>query len=149
MSVLADFLGGITTDRLTRRFGPRIGRCSVGGISLLLASVLLIAGAAIDHAILGVALISLALAFSNFLLGASWGTCVDIAGRHAGVISACMNTAGQIGGFLSPIVTALIVKRYASWAAPLYLCGALYFVGALCWWFIEPRKPILSGEQYR
>jgi sugar phosphate permease len=143
-SVIADFLGGVTTDQLTRKFGLRIGRCGVGGVSLLLASVLLIAGTATDHAVLGVALISLALAFSNFLLGASWGTCVDIAGNHAGVVSACMNTAGQIGGFLSPIVTALFVDRYASWSAPLYLCGLLYFVGALCWWFIEPERPILT-----
>ncbi|HMX27661.1 MAG TPA: MFS transporter, partial [Blastocatellia bacterium] len=40
MSVLADLLGGITTDRLTKRFGLRIGRCGVGGVSLLLASIL-------------------------------------------------------------------------------------------------------------
>jgi ACS family glucarate transporter-like MFS transporter len=148
MSVLADFLGGITTDRMTKRYGLRIGRCGVGGVSLLLASVLLIAGTATDHAILGVVQISLALAFSNFLLGASWGACVDISGSHAGVASACMNTAGQVGGFLSPIVTALFVEQYGNWSAPLYLCGALYFVGALCWWFIDPSKPILSKPAY-
>jgi MFS transporter, ACS family, glucarate transporter len=144
LSVLADFLGGVTTDRLTKRYGLRIGRCAVGGISLLMASVLLIAGTASQNGLVAIGLISLALAFSNFLLGASWGTCVDIAGSHAGVIGACMNTAGQIGGFLSPIVTALFVERYLSWSAPLYLCGILYFLGALCWWFIEPRQPILE-----
>ncbi|MBL8169905.1 MAG: MFS transporter [Acidobacteria bacterium] len=142
MSVLADLLGGITTDRLTKRYGLRIGRCGVGGVSLLLASILLIAGTATEHAYLGVALISIALAFSNFLLGASWGTCVDIAGGHAGVVSACMNSAGQIGGFLSPIVTALFVEKYGSWSAPLYMCGLLYFLGALCWWLVDPRRPI-------
>ncbi|HKQ78374.1 MAG TPA: MFS transporter [Blastocatellia bacterium] len=142
MSVLADFLGGVTTDRMTGRFGLRIGRCGVGGVSLLLASVLLIAGTAIENSFAAVMLISFALAFSNFLLGASWGTCVDIAGSHAGVISACMNTAGQIGGFLSPIITAVFVERHGSWSAPLYLCGALYFIGALCWGLIDPRKPI-------
>lgn len=145
VSVLADFLGGITTDRLTKRFGLRVGRAGVGGASLFLASILLIAGAATNNAILGVALISLALGFSNFLLGASWGTCVDIAGGHAGVVSAFMNTAGQIGGFLSPIVAALIVERYASWSAPLYVCGLLYFAGALCWGLVDPRRPIELG----
>jgi MFS transporter, ACS family, glucarate transporter len=144
MSVLADFFGGITTDRLTRRFGLRIGRAGVGGVSLFLASVLLISGTAIDNDLLGIALISLGLAFSNFLLGASWGTCVDIAGSHAGVVSACMNTAGQVGGVLSPIVAARVFRRYASWSAPLYLCGIIYFFGALCWWFVDPRQPILK-----
>ncbi|MDX2032502.1 MAG: MFS transporter [Blastocatellia bacterium] len=142
LSVAADFLGGITTDRLTKQYGLRIGRAGVGGVSLLLASILLIAGTAVENAFLGVALISLALAFSNFLLGASWGTCVDLAGGNAGVVSGFMNTAGQIGGFLSPIVTALIVKHTASWSAPLYLCGLLYLAGALSWWLVDPRHPI-------
>ncbi len=144
MSVLADFLGGITTDRLTARFGLRIGRSGVGAVSLFMASVLLISGTAIENALAAVVLISFALAFSNFLLGASWGACVDMAGSRAGVISACMNTAGQVGGFLSPIITAIIVERYGSWSAPLYLCGALYFIGALCWKLVDPRKPIVS-----
>ena len=65
MSVAADFLGGITTDRLTKRYGLRIGRCGVGGVSLLLASMLLIVGTATGHALLGVALISLKVAFSS------------------------------------------------------------------------------------
>jgi len=144
MSVLADFLGGITTDLMTRRFGLRVGRCGVGAGSLLIASAFLTVGTATENSIVAIILISLALAFSNFLLGASWGACVDLAGSHAGVVSACMNTAGQIGGFLSPIVTALLVERFASWSAPLYLCGVLYLIGACCWYFIEPREPILS-----
>lgn len=146
MSAAADLFGGLTTDWVTKRFGLRVGRCGVGGVSLLFASVLLIAGTATAHNIAAVVLISLALASSNFLLGASWSACTDIAGDHAGVVSACMNTAGQVGGFLSPIVAALFVENYASWSAPLYVCGALYFLGALCWWLVEPRRPIVLQE---
>lgn len=143
LSVLADLLGGITTDRMTKRAGLRVGRCCVGGAALLVAGMLLIAGTAVENALLAAILISLASASSNFLLGASWGTCIDIAGNHAGTVSACMNTAGQVGGVLSPVVIALIVDRYANWNAPLYFSGALYLAGALCWLFIDPRKPIL------
>jgi sugar phosphate permease len=57
-----------------------------------------------------------------------------------------MNTAGQVGGFLSPIVAALFVERYASWSAPLYVCGALYLLGALCWWLVEPQRPIVIHD---
>ena len=142
MSAVADIFGGLTTDWATKRFGLRVGRCGVGGICYLFASVLLIIGTATQHNILAVILISLALASSNFLLGASWSACTDIAGDHAGTVSACMNTAGQIGGFLSPIVAALFVEKYGSWSAPLYVCGILYFFGALCWWLVDPRKPI-------
>lgn len=146
MSAAADLFGGLTTDWATKRFGLRVGRCGVGSICYLIASVLLIVGTATQHNITAVVLISLALASSNFLLGASWSACSDIAGDHAGTVSAFMNTAGQIGGFLSPIVAALFVENYGSWSAPLYVCGLLYFLGALSWWLVNPQRPIVMED---
>ena len=87
-------------------------------------------------------LIALAAASSNFLLGASWGACADMAGNHAATISAAMNTSGQIGGVLSPIAFALLTRTSASWAGPLYLTAALYIAGAACWYFVHPERPL-------
>ena len=42
LSAVADLLGGLTSDRLTRAFGLRVGRCGVGGASLLVAGAALI-----------------------------------------------------------------------------------------------------------
>jgi hypothetical protein len=54
-----------------------------------------------------------------------------------------MNTAGQLGAFLSPIVLAsFLVQGAEDWATPLYLTGALYLAGAVCWLFIDPTRPI-------
>lgn len=147
LSVLADLFGGLTTDWVTRRYGLKMGRCGVGGASLLLAGLFIMAGANTENAWLSALLISLAAASANFLLGACWGVCIDIAGSHAGVVSACMNTAGQVGGVLSPIILALVVENYSSWAAPLYFSGLLYLGGALCWLFIDPSRPILDEPQ--
>lgn len=144
LSVAADLAGGVTTDRVSRRWGLRAGRCGVGCLSLLAAGMFLIAGTATANPLLSAFLIACGGASANFLLGASWGTCIDIAGNHAGVVGACMNTAGQVGGFLSPIVIALIVSRYGSWDAPLYFSGALYLGGALCWLFINPSQPLFE-----
>ncbi len=144
LSVLADLFGGLTTDWVTRRYGLRLGRCGVGGASLLLAGLFIMVGASTENAWLSALLISFAAASGNFLLGACWGVCIDIAGSHAGVVSACMNTAGQVGGVLSPIILALVVENYSNWAAPLYFSGMLYLGGALCWLFIDPSRPILS-----
>ena len=58
-----------------------------------------------------------------FSLGASWAACIDIGGRHAGVVSAAMNTAGQIGAVISPILLAWVVDRFSDWSIPLYLMG--------------------------
>src|SRR5205814_6312556 len=88
--------------------------------------------------VLAAVLISLAAASSNFLLGAAWGTCIDIGGRHSGVLSAAMNTSGQVGAFVSPILVGYVVQHFANWNAPLYLTGGLYLLGALCWVWINP-----------
>jgi ACS family glucarate transporter-like MFS transporter len=43
-----------------------------------------------------------------FTLTPAWATAIDLGGRNSAVLSATMNTAGQIGGILSPIVLAYI-----------------------------------------
>jgi MFS family permease len=141
LSVPADLFGGILTDRLSRRFGLRLGRCLVGFGSLAAAGIFLFSGALARGAISAV-LIALAAASSNFLLGASWGACADIAGNRAATVSAAMNTSGQVGGALSPIVFAFLTRTSASWAAPLYLTAILYLAGAVCWYFVHPERPL-------
>ena len=69
-------------------------------------------------------------------------TCIDIGGRHAGVLSAAMNTSGQIGGILSPIVLAYIVEYFANWAWPLYVMAALYLMASISWLLIRPDLPL-------
>jgi MFS transporter, ACS family, glucarate transporter len=138
LSAVADVAGGLTTDRITRLKGLRWGRCGVGGVSLLIAGVSLIAGATVHHAIASALLIALAGASASFLLGSCWGVCQDIAGPNAGLVAGCMNTAGQIGAVLSPV----ILPYFKDPAVPLCIAGALYLFGAACWLFVDPQRMI-------
>ena len=142
LSVAADLLGGLTTDAVSRRHGLRWGRCGVGGGALAIAGFAILGSAASQNPLLSALLIAVAGASANFLLGASWGVCVDIAGRHAGVVTGCMNTAGQIGGTLSPIIVALAFNHFKTWSAPLILTGLLYLAGAACWAAVDPRDRV-------
>ena len=142
-SVLADLAGGIATDRLTRRFGLRVGRASVGAFSLVAAGLCIIAGTSAANPYSSALLIALEGAAANFLLPAAWGSCIDLGGPHAGTLSGAMNTAGQIGGFLSPMIVGVFVQWFGSWSAPLYLTAALYLVGAVCWAGIDPSRRTL------
>jgi ACS family glucarate transporter-like MFS transporter len=141
LSVPADLVGGILTDRLSSKFGLRPGRCLVGFGSLAAAGFFL-AGGALASGVLSAVLIALAAASANFLLGASWGACADIGGNQAATVGAAMNTFGQIGGVLSPIAFAVLTRSSVSWAAPLYVTAALYLAGAACWYFVHPERPL-------
>jgi ACS family glucarate transporter-like MFS transporter len=141
LSVPADLFGGLLTDHLSGRFGLRLGRCLVGFCSLAAAGVFLYGGALAQGWMSGV-LIGLAGASASFLLGASWSACSDIAGNHAATVGAAMNTSGQIGGILSPIAFAFLTRAGGSWAAPLYVTAGLYLLGAGCWYFVHPERPL-------
>lgn len=138
LSAVADVVGGVTTDRLARRYGLRAGRCGVGIASLAVAGAAVIAGATVRDPIAAALLIAVSGAAASFLLGACWGVCQDIAGPHAGLVSGCMNTAGQIGAVLSPIILPLFDDP----AVPLCMAGGLYLAGAACWVVVDPRRPI-------
>jgi MFS family permease len=142
LSVLADLTGGLTSDWAVRHFGPRWGRCGVGGLSLLVAGLSMLGASVVPDPLASALLIGVAGAAGNFLLGASWSTSVGVAGPHAGLVSACMNTAGQVGGFLSPIIAA----RFANWSHALALTAALYLFGALCWTLVDPRRNLFERE---
>ena len=142
LSAAADLLGGVATDRAARRLGLRLGRITIGGGALAAAGVFTIASAFVASPVAAAVLIALGGASSNFLLGAAWGTCLDIGGRRSGAVSAAMNTSGQVGSILSPILVAAVVRRFSQWSAPLYLAGVLFLLGALCWLWVDPTKPV-------
>jgi len=142
LSAAADLLGGVATDRAAQRFGLRLGRISIGGGALAAAGLFTIAGTFVASPAAAAVLIALGGASSNFLLGAAWGTCLDIGGRRSGAVSAAMNTSGQVGSILSPILVAAIVRWFSNWSAPLYLAGVLFLLGALCWIWVDPTTPV-------
>jgi MFS family permease len=120
----------------------RTGRCAVGGTALAAAGLFTLTATFAASPVGAAILIALGGASSNFLLGASWSTCIDIGRSRAGALSAAMNTSGQIGAILSPIMVALVVRHFASWSAPLYLTGALFLAGATCWLLVDPTRPV-------
>jgi MFS family permease len=146
LSVVADLTGGVATDGLAKRFGLRFGRASTGGGGYFLAGVAVIAAAVTDQAVLAAVLIAVAAASSMFTTPATWSTVIEIGGRHVAVVGAAMNTVGQAGGFLSPIIVGFSAQKFSNWAVPLYIMGGLYFISAVCWFIIDPRKKIIPAE---
>ena len=147
LSVFADIFGGLATDWLARRFGTRFGRCSIGFAGYAVAAVAMVIAAGSDQARTAAVLIAIAAAASMFTLAPSWASCIDIGEHRSGVLGAAMNTSGNIGGMLSPVVLAYLVRWFSNWAIPLYVLAGLYFIAAVCWLLIRPDRPISSLTQ--
>ena len=54
-----------------------------------------------------------------------------------------MNTSGQIGSVICPLIVIWLQQHY-DWNAPLYLIGGLFLVGAVSWGFINPHRKIFE-----
>ena len=84
-------------------------------------------------------------AFSNDLtLSACWAVCVDIGREYAGTVSGCMNTFGNLGGALSPLLVGVFLERFHSWQLAFYVASVTYLLGALLWLRIDPTEPVLD-----
>lgn len=143
LSVAGDLCGGVATDTATRLFGLRIGRTALGAAAYVVAGSAMLFAAVVAQPQFAAWLIAIALAASMFTLGAAWSTCMDIGGKHTGVVGAAMNTSGQIGSIISPLLVIWLQKTY-DWNAPLIAIGSLFLVGAVAWLFIRPEHKIFD-----
>ena len=147
LSVGTQFLGGYLSDKITARFGLAAGRRAPAMIGYALAAVAITIAASSNEPRTAAVFIALAAASCMLTTAPAWGVVVDIGREHSAVVGATMNTAGQIGSIISPIVVPLSVRWFDSWNFPLYLLGGLFVIGAVCWLFIDPHQPVFAANE--
>ena len=138
----ADLAGGWLTDRLSRTHGLRAGRCHLGFAAFMTCAALVFASTTPVPSVAKAVLLALALASADLALGACWAVPIDIAPDHAGVITGCMNTLGNLGGLIGPLVVGVAVDRWGSWTFPFYVTAIIYACGAVAWLAIDPTRPV-------
>ena len=138
----ANITGGWCTDALARTRGLRVARVMLGFTAFSLCAVLILGSILVPTPVAKAMLLALALASADFALSACWAVCLDVAPRHAGVVTGFMNTFGNLGGLIGPMVVGLMVDRLGSWTLPLYVTSGVYFAGALAWLTINPNRRI-------
>jgi nitrate/nitrite transporter NarK len=135
---MADVAGGWLTDYLSETRGLRAGRCHLGFAAFLISAGLVFASTLPLPAAAKAFALALALGSADLALGACWAVPLDFAPDHAGVITGCMNTIGNLGGLVCPLVVGIAVDRWHSWTFPFYVTAAVYASGALAWLAIDP-----------
>jgi sugar phosphate permease len=138
----ANITGGWCTDALARTRGLHVARVMLGFTAFSLCAVLILGSILVPTPVAKAMLLALALASADFALSACWAVCLDVAPRHAGVVTGFMNTFGNLGGLIGPMVVGLMVDRLGSWTLPLYVTSGVYFAGALAWLTINPNRRI-------
>ena len=142
---IADLAGGRVTDYLARTRGLRTARCRLGFASFFTCSILVLLSTVAPDPVAKAVLLAFALASADFALGACWAVCLDIGSAHAGVVTGFMNTFGNLGGLIGPLVVGFAVDRWHSWTFPFYVTAAVYAAGAVAWLAIDPDRRIADS----
>jgi ACS family glucarate transporter-like MFS transporter len=134
-------LGGLISDRLTRKWGGRVGRCYLAAVVILAAGVFLVLGSEVHGARLASVVLAggagaLYLAQSSF-----WSVTAGLAGSSSGSVSGFMNMGAQIGGMVTASLTPAIASRFG-WTASFMVAAALCVFGALAWLIVDPERAI-------
>jgi ACS family glucarate transporter-like MFS transporter len=134
-------LGGVINDRLTKWKGPRIGRCGLALVALVIAGAFIALGSKVQSARLASFVLAggagaLYLSQSSF-----WSVTADIAGESSGSVSAVMNMGCQLGAALTASLTPWIADRLG-WTTSFLVAAALCLVSAASWLMVDPSRQL-------
>ena len=111
------------------------------------ASVLLVYSFYIKDPLYAMLAMGMASLCNDITMPGSWSTCMDVGGKYAGTLSGSMNMMGSFGGMFAPLVIGLILDfSDRNWAITFWISGVIYFLGGLCWLFLDPVTPIKADE---
>ena len=144
MSMIGNIAGGHLTDRLTQRYGIKIGRKALGSTSLAVSAICMFLAAFIPGKMAVFVFLSLCFGIFDLMLPSAWALCIDLGKRHAGTVSGAMNTAGNIGGFCCGILFGELVQQSGNYNLPLYMIAVMLIISAVLFAFINPEKPIVE-----
>jgi MFS family permease len=130
--VVAMPLGGILSDRLVRLWGYRAGRAGVPIVGLLASAVLLAVATRARAPVAVVALFFLAHAAIGLCEAPTWVTGLEIGGTTCATSAAIVNTGGNLGGLLAPVVTVYVAAHFG-WGAGFVVASLACLIGVVLW----------------
>jgi MFS transporter, ACS family, glucarate transporter len=130
-------LGGAISDKLTKLYGKRVGRCGIAVFALVLTAVFLSFGSQVQSA--GLASIVLAGGAGALYLSQSsfWA------------VTGFMNMGNQFGGALTASLTPFLASRFG-WTTSFFVAAGLSILGAAAWLFVDPERtlsPVAKSSQ--
>ena len=134
-------LGGVVSDRVTRLYGKRWGRCGVAVVGIGLSAVFVACGSAVASARLASIVLAGGAGALYISQSTFWSVTADIAGESAGAVSGVMNMGAQIGSTVTATLTPIIAARFG-WEASFGVAAFLCATGALAWLPVDPNRKL-------
>jgi MFS transporter, ACS family, D-galactonate transporter len=124
--------GGWLMDRCVRLMGRRKGRAFVPVVGMSLGAILLVVGVLTKDPRWVVVWFSLALASAVAAEVPSWITAVDFGGEQGATAAGVLNTGGNFGGAIAPVVTPWVGTHFG-WQWAVCLGAGISLAGAILW----------------
>lgn len=139
-------LGGWISDRITRTYGSRAGRCHLAAFALAMTGIFLVLGSEVHAAPLASLVLAggagtLYLSQSSF-----WSVTAGLAGSSSGSVSGFMNMGAQAGGAVTASLTPVIAQQFG-WSMSFMVAAALCGLGAFAWMIVDPERKLKTTIQ--
>jgi sugar phosphate permease len=139
-------VGGWWTDWMTKKYGPRVGRCFPIASTRFATAVAFAFCYFLDGAWPVVIALSAMSIVHDMGLPAIWGYNLDVGKRNVGLVLGWGNMWGNLGAFVSPIVLLPLTDAFATkkegYNALFLVCCAVFIVIGILSLFIDASKPI-------
>jgi MFS transporter, ACS family, glucarate transporter len=133
--------GGVLSDRLTKTYGLRVGRCGLASVAFFLTAIFLVLGSRVQSPQLAGVILAGGAGALYVSQSSFWSVSADIAGRSSGVFSSMVNMGAQVGGAVTASLTPWVAQRFG-WTTSFAIAAALAVVGALLWMTVHPERPL-------
>ncbi|MBY0514085.1 MAG: MFS transporter [Gemmataceae bacterium] len=139
------FFGGLFTDALRTRLGPKLGRTVPLGVALCgcAAALFLVPTFASVWLVVG------ALGLMAFLVDLHnptiWSFAQDVGGKNVGAALGWGNMWGNLGAALSPVLLTAI-KAELGWNVVFVVGGSAFAAAAACGLLLDATKPVDPGD---
>ena len=134
-------LGGVFSDFAVRKFGKRNGRRAAITLGMVSSGALLWIGSHTASNAAAITLLAIGGGMNMFAASTFWATCIDVAHGFTGSLSGIMNTFGNFGGWLSPIVTAYFAIHFG-WNRALDCAAIVSIASAVFFLIVRADRPL-------
>ena len=130
-------IGGRSTDAVCGSLGTTRGRRAIVLTGMGLGAVFGLIAVNVSGLTSVAVCLAISMAATGMVEGVFWTTATDIGGKSRGLAGAFMNTGGNVGGLMSPVLTPFMAERIG-WPGSIAVACVISGIGGLLWFFIKP-----------